>query len=146
MTELTGGQIGRMSFVPRTGSRFMGGIRVFIIDDHPIVREALRYFLAREPDLEFAGESDGTGDVQALVDAMQPDIVLVDFRLPVTPGDVLAGDLKRAKPHLKVLGISTDTELGSLKMLAAGADGFLNKAEVGQTAATIRAIAASGPG
>jgi len=119
----------------------MGGIRVFIIDDHPIVREALRFFLSREPDLEFAGESDGTGDVQALIEAMQPQVVLVDFRLPVTPGDVLAGELKKSRPDLKILGISTDVELGSLKMLAAGADGFLNKADVGRTAAMIRSIA-----
>lgn len=118
----------------------MGRIRVFVIDDHPVVREAFRYFLARESGLEFAGESDGTGDVCALVEAMQPEVVLMDYRLPVTTGDVLAGELKRMRPGLKILGISSDVESARQRMLAAGADGFLDKSEVGRTAEAVLAL------
>ena len=117
----------------------MGSIRVFIIDDHPIFREAFRSWLAREPDLEYAGESDGTGDVYSLVHAMRPQVVVVDYRLPDAVGDVLTHELKTEDTELRVLGISSDTGARD-RMMAAGADAFLEKSEMRSAASAIREL------
>jgi DNA-binding NarL/FixJ family response regulator len=115
-------------------------IRVFIIDDHWTIREGLRLLLERDPQLEFAGESDGTGDVCGLVLAMRPDVVIMDFRLPEREGDELTRQLKEAMPNLRVLGISFSDEAAQRKMIAAGADAFLPKSELRQTGPMVRQL------
>lgn len=108
----------------------MHGIRVFIVDDHWIVREGLRRLIELDPHIEYAGESDGSGDVCSLVEAMHPDVVIMDFRLPDVEGDELTRRLKASVPHVRVLGISFSDQSAQPKMLAAGADAFLSKSRL----------------
>ena len=109
----------------------MDAKRVVVVEDHPLTRYVLRVFLADEPDIELAGECDGTGDVPSEVEAAHPDVVLLDYRLPVTRGDILTQQLKALRPNVKILGFSIDPDTGRPAMLSAGADGFLEKNENG---------------
>ena len=60
----------------------MNTIRIIIIDDHPVVREGLRGMLASQPDFEVVGEAaDGAAGVELIV-ALQPDVTLMDLRMP----------------------------------------------------------------
>ena len=68
-------------------------------------------------------------------------MVLLDYRLPVAMGDVLARQLKTLRPELKVLGLSLDSEVGRSAMLAAGADAFLAKTSMEKTVAAVRQLA-----
>jgi DNA-binding NarL/FixJ family response regulator len=116
-------------------------IRVFVVDDHWTIREGLRRLLEIEPQFEFAGESDGTGDVCSLVEAMHPDVVIMDFRLPVVEGDELTRRLKGILPHVQILGISFSDDSAQRRMIDAGADAFLPKTELRETGRVLRALA-----
>jgi DNA-binding NarL/FixJ family response regulator len=115
-------------------------IRVFVVEDNPLTRYILRVYLCHESDIELAGECDGTGDVSSEVSATRPDVVLLDYRLPVVKGDVLTRQLKKAQPDVKVLAVSIDTKLGGPAMLAAGADAFLAKTSMDNTVAAVRQV------
>ena len=116
-------------------------IRVFVVEDNPLTRYILRVYLCCESDIELAGECDGTGDVSSEVEATGPDVVLLDYRLPVVNGDILTQKIKKERPDLKVLGLSVDTECAGPAMLAAGADAFLAKTSMDSTVAAVRRLA-----
>lgn len=107
-------------------------MRVLLADDQDGLRSALRLVLAQEPDLELVGE---VTDVAALVDkadALQPDLVLLDWDLPelLEPGAGrrLLATLLQRHPHLRVIALSGRPER-SRSALAAGASLFVSKVE-----------------
>lgn len=119
----------------------MHPIRVFVIDDHPLVREGLRATLGSKPDLTCVGESDGADDVRARVQSAEADVALVDYHLADFSGEKLIGILKEARPQLRVLGMSIRPEVAGPVMLAAGADAFVDKTDIGQLVAMLRQLA-----
>jgi DNA-binding NarL/FixJ family response regulator len=103
-------------------------IRVLLVDDDPLVRSALSLMLGGQRDMEVGGEAaDG---VQALrqVDALRPDVVLMDIRMPVMSGlDATRRlHLRHAPPAVVVL-TTFDADDHVVSAVAAGADGFLLK-------------------
>ncbi len=113
--------------------------RVFIVDDHPLVREHLRSLLEREPDLSVCGEaSDGPGAL-ALIPKQAPDLVILDISLKRSHGLEVLKDLKRLLPDLPVLVLSMhDEALYAERTLRAGAMGYITKEEA--TVNVLRAI------
>ena len=105
--------------------------RIFIVEDHPIIRKSYALLLAREADLEISGEA--TTAQQALVRLAAvkhhlPDLVLVDVSLPDINGISLIRQLMAQHPDLPMLAISGhDDELYAKRALEAGARGYLNK-------------------
>lgn len=103
-------------------------IRILIADDHAIVRKGLRALLAREPDIEIAGEA---GDGQAAVEqaaALRPDIVLMDLEMPVLDGIGAIRQIAAAQPDVRILvltSFSTDDRV--FPAIKAGALGYLLK-------------------
>lgn len=119
-------------------------IRVLIADDHAMVRAGLRGLLFSEPDIEIVGEA-GTGS-QALAQArrLQPDVVLLDARLPDMPGWDVCQDLSKAFPEIAVAILTTFTDDELVRQcVRAGARGYLLKEIQGiDLANSIRSLAA----
>lgn len=103
-------------------------IRVFIADDHSIVREGLKQIVAETPDMQVAGEaSDGLEAVQKVL-AGEFDVVVLDISMPGQSGLGALADIKRERPGQRVLVLSIHPEgQYALSALKAGADGYLTK-------------------
>jgi DNA-binding NarL/FixJ family response regulator len=103
---------------------------VFIVDDHPLVRQGLALLIDREPDLHACGQA---GDaVQAVrdIELLKPDLVIVDLSLEESSGLELIKDLKVRHPGLPVLTLSMHDEvIYAERALRAGAKGYVMKQE-----------------
>ncbi|MFC9111770.1 response regulator [Streptomyces sp. NPDC057092] len=104
-------------------------IRVLLVDDDALVRAGLRMMLASAADIEVVGEAQDGGEVVDLVERYDPDLVLMDIRMPTVDG-LAATRLLRARPggRPEVLMLTTfTTDDYVLRALRAGAAGFLLK-------------------
>jgi two-component system response regulator DevR len=103
-------------------------IRVLIVDDHEMVRIGLKAILQAEPDLQVVGETGLGAEVAELVAARSPDLVLLDARLPDTSGPEVCRQLRRSRPEIPVIILSsyTDDELVE-ECVQAGARGYVVK-------------------
>ncbi len=103
-------------------------IRVLVVDDHVIVRHGVRSVLANHADIEVVGEADSSANLFAQLATLQPDVILLDIRLPGQNGIEITSRLKREQPQVRVIILTTydDDELlfGALR---GGADGYLLK-------------------
>lgn len=122
----------------------MSPIRVLLVDDHPIVRHGVRSVLAHHPDIEVIGEADGAAALFAALVERQPDVILLDIRLPGQTGVEIAQRLKREWPAIKVIILTTyEDEEYLFGALRAGAEGYLLKsASPEMLASAIRQVAA----
>lgn len=119
-------------------------IRVFITDDHAIVRQGLKQILADTSDIAFAGEAEtGAGAVQAVRDT-PCDVLLLDISLPDRNGIEVLKQIKREHPKLPVLMLSMHMEREfAIRALKAGAAGYLTKQSAPmQLVAAIRHVSA----
>jgi DNA-binding NarL/FixJ family response regulator len=122
-------------------------IRVLIVDDDPLVRSALQLMLGGQPDLEVIGEApDGRAGVQAARE-QQPDVVLMDIRMPLLNGLEATRALHADPDPPRVIVLTTfDADEHVLGALVAGADGFVLKDTPPQEIVTaIRRVAAGDP-
>jgi DNA-binding NarL/FixJ family response regulator len=104
--------------------------RVFLVDDHPLVREHLTALLQREPDLAVCGEAADGPAALALIQQQAPDLVILDISLKHTHGLELLKDLQQARPELPVLVLSMhDETVYAERALRAGALGYITKEE-----------------
>jgi DNA-binding NarL/FixJ family response regulator len=107
--------------------------RVFIVDDHPLVREGLAALLAGQLDLEVCGEADDLAPALDQVKATKPDVVIVDVSLKSGNGIDLIKQLKARDADCKILVSSMyDESLYAERALRAGAMGYINKQEMPQ--------------
>ena len=104
--------------------------RILLIDDHPIVRERLGELIAQEPDLAVCGEAEDAVEAVKAVEALRPDLAIVDITLKDTYGIELIKQLKDLHPALPILVLSMhDESLYGERALRAGASGYLTKQE-----------------
>jgi two-component system, NarL family, response regulator DevR len=117
-------------------------IRVFLVDDHPVVREGLRSLIASFPDLEVVGDAEDAFAIASKVEAARPDVVLLDIRLGNVSGIEAARLLRRNQPSVKVIILTTYDDAEYLQQaLAAEVHGYLLKsASYEQLAQAIRAV------
>jgi len=73
-------------------------IRVLIADDHAVVRQGLRMFLALDPDLEVVGDAENGSEAVRLAKELRPDVVLMDMLMPVMDGVAATGAIRQALP------------------------------------------------
>ncbi len=105
-----------------------GLIGVLVVDDHPVVRQGLAGMLADEPDLRVLGTAADGADAVAQAVALEPDVVLMDLRLPGLDGAGATERIKSARPATQVLVLTTyDTDGDIVRAVAAGASGYLLK-------------------
>jgi len=119
-------------------------IRVFIADDHAIVREGLKQILAEQRDIIVAGEAETGLDAVKLVGKARPHVMLLDISLPDRNGIEVLKQIKKEKPELAVLMLSMHREdQYAIRSLKAGAAGYMTKQSAPRELVTaIRQVAA----
>jgi two-component system, NarL family, response regulator LiaR len=103
-------------------------IRVFIADDHPVVRQGLRGFLESRPDFEVVGEAADTETTVADVERLAPDVVLLDLVMPGAGGVAATREIRARVPGTRVLVVTSfaaDDQV--LPAVHAGAAGYVLK-------------------
>jgi DNA-binding NarL/FixJ family response regulator len=103
-------------------------IRLLLVDDQGIIREGLRSLLETKPDLSIIGEAEnGKAAVERAL-TLQPDVVLMDVRMPIMDGVAATRALTAQAPHIKVLVLTTfDDDEYVTQALRCGAKGYLLK-------------------
>ncbi|MEH6435001.1 response regulator transcription factor [Massilia sp. DD77] len=103
-------------------------IRVFIADDHAIVREGLKQILAEQRDIIVAGEAENGIDATKLIGKARCHVMLLDISLPDRNGIDVLKQVKKDRPELAVLMLSMHREdQYAIRALKAGASGYLTK-------------------
>ncbi|WP_343599159.1 response regulator transcription factor [Mycobacterium sp.] len=103
-------------------------VRVFLVDDHEVVRRGLIDLLAADPDLDVVGEAGSVAQAMARIPAAQPDVAVLDVRLPDGNGIELCRDLLSAMPDLRCLILTSYTsDQAMLDAILAGASGYVVK-------------------
>ena len=105
-------------------------IRIFIVDDHPLVRESLKCLIQKESDLLICGEAGNRGQALAAIATSHPDLAIVDLTLNDTRGTEFIRDLLSQHPKLRILVVSMQDELVyAERAIRAGAHGYVTKQE-----------------
>lgn len=86
------------------------GIRVLIVDDHVVIREGLRMFLALEPDIEIVGEAGNGNEAVKLAHQLKPDVVLMDLLMPELDGVRATEVIKKELPDTEVIALTSVLE------------------------------------
>jgi DNA-binding NarL/FixJ family response regulator len=103
-------------------------IRLLIVDDHPVVRDGLRGILETSPEFEVVGEAGDGAEAVIRAVALQPDVVLMDLRMPGTDGVSAIRRLAERGVTARVLVLTTyDTDSDVIPAIEAGATGYLLK-------------------
>ena len=103
-------------------------LRLVVVDDHPIVRDGLAGIFALEEDIDVVGQAGSGPEALAVVAERDPDLVLMDLRMPGGDGFAAIRQLRERGGRPRVLVLTTyDTERDVRRAMAAGADGYLLK-------------------
>ena len=106
--------------------------RVFLVDDHEVVRVGIRELLSASEDLEVVGEASSVTEALTRIPAVAPDVAVLDVRLPDGNGIELCRELRSRLPELNVLMLTSFTDDEALfDAIMAGASGFVLKRIVG---------------
>src|SRR5699024_4643059 len=107
----------------------MSAVRTIVVDDHPVVRDGLAAMLGADERITVVGIAGDGREAVALVGRLDPDVVLMDLRMPGTSGSEAIATLRqqdRARPRILVL-TTYDSDRDIHGALRAGADGYLLK-------------------
>jgi DNA-binding NarL/FixJ family response regulator len=121
-------------------------IRVFLLDDHEIVRRGVVDVLETDPGITVVGEGKNAAEALARVPALRPDVAVLDVRLPDGDGVSVCRDLRSRMPDLKVLMLTSYSDDEALfEAIMAGASGYLLKQILGQDLVlAVHTVAAGG--
>ncbi len=120
--------------------------RVFLLDDHEVVRRGLRELFDAENDLSVVGEATTAEEAMTRVPAVRPDVAVLDVRLPDGDGVEVCRDLRSALPDLKCLMLTSFADDEALfSAILAGASGYVLKQVKGaDLVSAVRRVAAGG--
>jgi two-component system, NarL family, response regulator DevR len=114
-----------MATVDETAART---VRVFLLDDHEVVRRGVGDLLEAEPDLTVVGEAATAAEALARVPAVRPDVAVLDVRLPDGDGVTVCRDLRSMLPDLRCLMLTSFADDDALfDAIMAGASGYVLK-------------------
>jgi two-component system, NarL family, response regulator DevR len=121
-------------------------VRVFLVDDHEVVRRGVAEFLEDDPGITVAGEAGSVAEALARVPAVRPDVVLIDMRLPDGSGADLCRELRDRVDGVRCLILTSYSEQEALEAaVRAGAAGFLLKQVRGPAlVSAVRTVASGG--
>jgi DNA-binding NarL/FixJ family response regulator len=106
----------------------METIRLVIADDHLVVRDGLRGMLESQPDFEVVGEAANGEEAVHLASSLQPEVILMDLRMPEMDGVSAIREIKSSQPEIEILVLTTyDSDADILPAIEAGATGYLLK-------------------
>ena len=120
----------------------MSKIRVVLADDHAVVRKGTREFLEEEGDIEVVAEASDGEEAKALIRHHQPDVAILDIRMPKATGIEVTRWIRAEMPTLRVLILTAyDDDPFVMSALQAGANGYVLKtADVDELIAAVRAV------
>lgn len=122
-----------------------GTVRVFLVDDHEIVRRGVRSLLEAEPDIEVIGEASTVAGTVAAVLAAAPDVCVLDASLPDGSGIDVCREVRTANPNIKALILTSfDDDNAISAAILAGAAGFVLKQIEGNSLVSGVRLVASG--
>jgi NarL family two-component system response regulator LiaR len=120
-------------------------IRVLIVDDHSVVREGLRMFFARDPDLEVVGEAANGAEAIQQARQLRPNVVVMDLVMPVLDGIAAIRAIRNELPETEVLVLASVLERASVvEAIRAGAISYLLKDTQAAELRTAIKVAAAG--
>src|SRR3954469_22201287 len=103
-------------------------IRVYLLDDHEVVRQGLRALLESHDDIEAVGEAGSAGDASHRIPALKPDVAVLDARLPDGSGIEVCRTIRSVDPSLKALILTSyDDDEALFSAIMAGASGYVLK-------------------
>jgi DNA-binding NarL/FixJ family response regulator len=105
--------------------------RIFIVDDHPLLRRGLAELINQEADMTFCGEAEDSPTAMKLISQIKPDLVIVDISLKGYNGIELIKNIKAFDPKIQILVLSMhDESVYAMRVLRAGAKAYVMKQEV----------------
>lgn len=119
-------------------------IRVLVVDDHPMILEGTQALLRRSPNIEVVGAATSGKEAVQMVEELQPEVLLLDVRLPDMNGVEVARTVRTTFPDVAVLVLTGYDDTGMLRsMLQLGVPGYLRKTATGdELIAAVEAVAA----
>src|SRR5262249_58708363 len=103
-------------------------IRVYLLDDHEVVRHGLRDLLERDGDMEIVGESGSAVDAEHRIPALRPDVAVLDARLPDGSGVDVCRDVRSVDPSIQALILTSyEDDEALFAAIMAGAAGYVLK-------------------
>ena len=121
-------------------------IRIYLTDDHPVVREGVAATLSDEPDFNVVGQGGTAEDLLERAGRLEPHVAVVDQRLPGIDGNEACRRLRAKHPRVRVLMLTSfDHEQAMLRAFGAGANGFAVKQSAPETLRlAVRVVAGGG--
>lgn len=121
-------------------------VRVFLLDDHEVVRRGLRELLESEGDIEIVGEAGTAATASARIPALKPDVAVLDARLPDGSGIEVCRHIRSADPNIRAIILTSfDDDEALFSAIMAGASGYVLKQVTGQDLlSAVRHVAAGG--
>lgn len=108
-------------------------VRVFLLDDHEVVRRGLRELLESEGDIEIVGEAGTAASATARIPALRPDVAVLDARLPDGSGIEVCRHVRSADPSIRAIILTSfDDDEALFAAIMAGASGYVLKQVTGQ--------------
>src|SRR6266545_5374430 len=122
---------------------WMDSLRILLADDHPLFRHGLQTLLGATSDLEGVGEATTGEEAVRLAETLQPDLILMDLRMPGTSGIEATRRILHTSPHIRVLVLTMfEDDASVFTAMRAGARGYVLKdAEKDDLLRAIRAVA-----
>src|ERR1700683_1341192 len=115
--------VAKLKYAPTDGKR-----RIFLVDDHPVLRDGLRRLLEAQTDFEICGEAESARKVYDRLESTFPELAIIDISMPGPSGLELIKGLKARFPALRMLVLSMhDESLYAERALRAGAKGYVMK-------------------
>jgi DNA-binding NarL/FixJ family response regulator len=115
-------------------------IRAMLVDDHALVREGIRQILEKQPDITVIGEAERGDLALELLDSLQPDVVLLDVRMPGMSGIETTRRIRAAFPKIRILILSAHADF-AVEAFRAGASGYvLKSARSSELVAALRSV------
>jgi DNA-binding NarL/FixJ family response regulator len=128
-----------------SGVSLMSKLRVLLVDDHAVVREALSLLIKGQADMEVVAEASAGREALRLANEKQPDVVVLDISLPDMSGAETAQQINRLCPSTRILALTRHADQGYVRrLLQAGAVGYVLKKSAADTLLTAIRIVAQG--
>jgi DNA-binding NarL/FixJ family response regulator len=124
----------------------MKPLRIFLADDHPIIRDGLKALIEQQPDMQVVGEADNGRDAWNKAALLRPDVAIIDVSMPDMDGVKVTESLRHECPDIRVLALTVyEDEIYVQQMLMAGASGYIVKRTASEKLIeAVRTLAAGG--